>query len=122
MIPQDYDSACNPVHFVAQDSCKPRYYGCERKGEPGTIFQEPQTTTVVETDCSNFDIVKATQYGSLERVKQLVEEGCDVNQPDNETVTLLHWAAINNRLEPNVVVSQFHYLVDSHHSPLLQVA
>ncbi|KAL1116290.1 hypothetical protein AAG570_005785, partial [Ranatra chinensis] len=37
------------------------------------------------------------QYGSLERCKQLVEAGYDVNQPDGETVTLLHWAAINNR-------------------------
>lgn len=37
------------------------------------------------------------QYGSLERVTELVEAGADVNQPDSETVTLLHWAAINNR-------------------------
>ncbi|KAJ8667909.1 hypothetical protein QAD02_009572 [Eretmocerus hayati] len=50
-------------------------------------------------DCSNFDIVQATQYGALERVKELVEAGADVNQPDAETVTLLHWAAINNRTE-----------------------
>lgn len=28
---------------------------------------------------------------------ELVEAGADVNQPDSETVTLLHWAAINNR-------------------------
>ncbi|XP_066590663.1 palmitoyltransferase Hip14 isoform X2 [Prorops nasuta] len=48
-------------------------------------------------DCSNFDIVKATQYGALSRVTELVEAGADVNQPDSETVTLLHWAAINNR-------------------------
>ncbi|KAJ6667121.1 hypothetical protein lerEdw1_017099 [Lerista edwardsae] len=50
-------------------------------------------------DCSNFDIVKATQYGLLERCKELVEAGFDVRQPDKENVTLLHWAAINNRLE-----------------------
>ncbi|KAK0162418.1 hypothetical protein PV327_006195 [Microctonus hyperodae] len=50
-------------------------------------------------DCSNFDIVKATQYGALERVTELVEAGANVNQPDAETVTLLHWAAINNRKE-----------------------
>jgi len=37
------------------------------------------------------------QYGALDRVTQLVEAGADVNQPDSETVTLLHWAAINNR-------------------------
>lgn len=30
---------------------------------------------------------------------ELVQSGFDVNQPDSETVTLLHWAAINNRKE-----------------------
>ncbi|XP_065611473.1 palmitoyltransferase ZDHHC13 [Cyrtonyx montezumae] len=35
----------------------------------------------------------------LERCKQLVEAGYDVRQPDEENVTLLHWAAINNRQE-----------------------
>ncbi|KAJ7344577.1 hypothetical protein JRQ81_000527 [Phrynocephalus forsythii] len=50
-------------------------------------------------DYSNFDIVKATQYGLLERCQELVEAGYDVRQPDKENVTLLHWAAINNRLD-----------------------
>ena len=48
-------------------------------------------------DASTFDIVKATQYGARERVEELVEGGFDVNQRDEENVTLLHWAAINNR-------------------------
>ena len=48
-------------------------------------------------DTSTFDIVKATQYGARDRVEQLVEGGFDVNQRDDENVTLLHWAAINNR-------------------------
>uniref|UniRef100_A0A669CB03 Palmitoyltransferase n=1 Tax=Oreochromis niloticus TaxID=8128 RepID=A0A669CB03_ORENI len=38
-------------------------------------------------------------FGILERCKELVEAGYDVRQPDKENVTLLHWAAINNRLE-----------------------
>uniref|UniRef100_A0A8C3B2V7 Palmitoyltransferase n=1 Tax=Cyclopterus lumpus TaxID=8103 RepID=A0A8C3B2V7_CYCLU len=33
------------------------------------------------------------------RCKELVEAGYDVRQPDKENVTLLHWAAINNRSE-----------------------
>lgn len=53
----------------------------------------------LERDYSGYDIVKATQYGAFGRVKELVEAGWDVNQPDHETVTLLHWAAINNRRE-----------------------
>jgi palmitoyltransferase len=39
------------------------------------------------------------QYGSLVRCQELIESGFNVNQPDSETVTLLHWAAINNRRE-----------------------
>ncbi|XP_074697695.1 palmitoyltransferase ZDHHC13 [Strix aluco] len=50
-------------------------------------------------DPSTCDIVKATQYGIVERCKELVEAGYDVRQPDKENVTLLHWAAINNRQE-----------------------
>ncbi|KAM4667445.1 palmitoyltransferase ZDHHC13 [Amazona ochrocephala] len=58
----------------------------------------PGLYPIVE-DPSTCDIVKATQYGMIERCKELVEEGYDVRQPDKENVTLLHWAAINNRQE-----------------------
>ncbi|CAM5084633.1 unnamed protein product [Eretmochelys imbricata] len=50
-------------------------------------------------DYSTWDIVKATQYGIYERCRELVEAGYDVRQPDKENVTLLHWAAINNRID-----------------------
>ena len=46
-----------------------------------------------------FDIVRATQYGVYERVVELVEGGYDVNTPDKENVSLLHWASINNRTD-----------------------
>uniref|UniRef100_A0A8C0FT73 Palmitoyltransferase n=1 Tax=Bubo bubo TaxID=30461 RepID=A0A8C0FT73_BUBBB len=58
----------------------------------------PGAYPIVE-DPSTCDIVKATQYGIVERCKELVEAGYDVRQPDKENVTLLHWAAINNRQE-----------------------
>ena len=49
---------------------------------------------------STFDIVKATQYGAFDRIQHLINnENVDVNARDTENVTLLHWAAINNRLE-----------------------
>ena len=55
---------------------------------------------IVDEDYSKFDIVKATQYGAFDRCKELIESGmADVNRPDNENVYLLHWAAINNRIE-----------------------
>ncbi|XP_038075514.1 palmitoyltransferase ZDHHC17-like isoform X2 [Patiria miniata] len=50
-------------------------------------------------DYSTFDSVQAVQYGAIDRLKELVENGLDVQEPDKENVTLLHWAAINNRLE-----------------------
>uniref|UniRef100_A0A674MV66 Palmitoyltransferase n=1 Tax=Takifugu rubripes TaxID=31033 RepID=A0A674MV66_TAKRU len=39
------------------------------------------------------------RYGIFERCRELVEAGFDVRQPDKENVTLLHWAAINNRVD-----------------------
>jgi len=51
-------------------------------------------------DYSSFDIVKASQYGYFDRIKQLVEEEkVDIRQPDHENVYVLHWAAINNRID-----------------------
>lgn len=65
---------------------------CERDD-----FGHETAVAPVESDYSGFDIVKATQYGAIGRVKELIEAGWDVRQPDSETVTLLHWASINNR-------------------------
>lgn len=50
-------------------------------------------------DFQNFDPVRATQYGAFDRIKDLVEGGFDVNTMDKENVSLMHWAAINNRGE-----------------------
>ena len=47
----------------------------------------------------SFDIVRATQYGLYDRCTRLIVEGFDVNQLDAENVSLLHWAAINNRTD-----------------------
>ncbi|XP_061078150.1 putative palmitoyltransferase ZDHHC13 isoform X2 [Conger conger] len=61
--------------------------------------QQPKKHPHGVEDSSSWDIVKATQFGVLERCKELVEAGYDVRQPDKENVSVLHWAAINNRLE-----------------------
>uniref|UniRef100_H3C8I4 Palmitoyltransferase n=1 Tax=Tetraodon nigroviridis TaxID=99883 RepID=H3C8I4_TETNG len=62
------------------------------------LSQQPKKRSHMD-DSSSWDIVKASQFGILERCKELVEAGYDVRQPDKENVTLLHWAAINNRSE-----------------------
>jgi len=53
---------------------------------------------MTEESCT-WDIVKATQYGVFERCKEIVASGFDVRTPDADNITILHWAAINNRLE-----------------------
>lgn len=55
---------------------------------------------IASKDYNQLNAIKATQYGVLERLRELIESGqYDVNQPDQENVYLLHWAAINNRIE-----------------------
>lgn len=72
--------------------------GCvETDKDCHSLISKEAAVPAIEHDYSGFDIVKATQYGAFSRVKELVDAGYNVNQRDSETVTLLHWAAINNR-------------------------
>ncbi|XP_073668061.1 putative palmitoyltransferase ZDHHC13 isoform X3 [Paramisgurnus dabryanus] len=80
-------------------------FGAFLPGFQSPLFERPPDSTQQPTkfshpeDSSSWDIVKATQFGALERCKELIESGYDVRQPDKENVTLLHWAAINNRAD-----------------------
>ncbi|XP_065539500.1 palmitoyltransferase ZDHHC13 isoform X1 [Lathamus discolor] len=77
---------------------RPHIQNCHSAHGDKDLPVTPGLYPVIE-DPSICDIVKATQYGMIERCKELVEAGYDVRQPDKENVTLLHWAAINNRQE-----------------------
>ncbi|KAM7110095.1 palmitoyltransferase ZDHHC13 [Ciconia maguari] len=77
---------------------RPHMHSCHSAHGDEDLPVLPGPYPIVE-DPSTCDIVKATQYGLVERCKELVEAGYDVRQPDKENVTLLHWAAINNRQE-----------------------
>ncbi|XP_054027562.1 palmitoyltransferase ZDHHC13 [Dryobates pubescens] len=77
---------------------RPHMHSCHGSHGNKDVPVLPGPPPVLE-DPSTCDIVKATQYGIIERCKELVEAGYDVRQPDKENVTLLHWAAINNRQE-----------------------
>uniref|UniRef100_A0A8C6IVX6 Palmitoyltransferase n=1 Tax=Melopsittacus undulatus TaxID=13146 RepID=A0A8C6IVX6_MELUD len=77
---------------------RPHMHNCRSAHGDKDLPVLPGLYPVIE-DPSICDIVKATQYGMIERCKELVEAGYDVRQPDKENVTLLHWAAINNRQE-----------------------
>lgn len=100
---EEVDPSCAPVYYTAtagQGSCGGGS-SASGAGDPGSRQPPPQSQPSLpqgDEDYSSYDIVKATQYGILERCRYLVEvEGYSVNQPDAEDVTLLHWAAINNR-------------------------
>ena len=88
---------------------------CQIPGGP-TLYDphSPEGTTEPKSesksDPEQMDIIKATQYGVIERVRKLVDEGYDVNLPDPENVTLLHWGAINNRVD----IVRFVYKVEFH--------
>jgi len=50
-------------------------------------------------DFTSCNLIEASQYGILQRCIELVEqENVSVVQSDEEGITVLHWAAINNRI------------------------
>ncbi|KAK2520361.1 palmitoyltransferase ZDHHC13 isoform X2 [Columba livia] len=77
---------------------RPHMHSCHNAHGDNELPVPPGPYPIIE-DPSTCDIVTATQYGLSERCRELVEAGYDVRQPDKENVTLLHWAAINNRQE-----------------------
>ncbi|KAK7878146.1 hypothetical protein WMY93_031227 [Mugilogobius chulae] len=87
--------------YEKEAGCVPILHPEEIKPQPHYNHGYSETTSRKNhvDDYSTWDIVKATQYGIFERCRDLVEAGFDVRQPDKENVTLLHWAAINNRID-----------------------
>ncbi|KAM5287841.1 palmitoyltransferase ZDHHC17 [Desmodus rotundus] len=90
--PDEYETEAGCVPLLHPEEIKPQSHYNHGYGEP------LGRKTHID-DYSTWDIVKATQYGIYERCRELVEAGYDVRQPDKENVTLLHWAAINNRID-----------------------
>lgn len=69
----------------------------ERPCEEASSHPSPHPS---RRDPSTFTLVEAAQYGVLRRCIALVEEqGASVTRGDDEDITVLHWAAINNRLD-----------------------
>eukprot|EP00794_Sanderia_malayensis_P018263 gene18263-20083_t len=103
MADNETDPGCGPVLQSNYDKDESKPYPTNTYTPPShvpgkkTAPSNPQGQPFV--DHSKFDIVKAAQYGILERCRQLVEEeGIDVRVPDVENVTALHWASINNKV------------------------
>ena len=90
----------NPALYCVDDNRDFVGAGDHPPEEPVNTEPKNQDQGPPKPDFATFDIVKATQYGALDRVRDLVtNEGYDVNKRDSENVSLLHWAAINNRSE-----------------------
>ncbi|XP_071100123.1 palmitoyltransferase ZDHHC17-like isoform X2 [Haliotis cracherodii] len=87
------DPTCNPIQPLLEKT----EHGADLPSD-AEVASAPQAMPGPE-DFKNFDIVRATQYGAFDRVRELIEAGYDVNQMDKENVSLLHWAAINNRAQ-----------------------
>ena len=67
--------------------------------QPDNPYSQYSSTAQHQPDYSQFDLVRATQYGVFDRCHELVDkEGVDVNTLDKENVSAIHWAAINNRI------------------------
>ncbi|XP_064635159.1 palmitoyltransferase ZDHHC17-like [Lineus longissimus] len=108
MADKERDPTCNPVQPLLEKDdddeesyakpypTDPNYSKDHRVNAPPPPPGQPQPST---EEYATFDIVKATQYGVYERCVELIEGGHDVNTPDLENVSLLHWAAINNRAD-----------------------
>ncbi|KAL4225414.1 Palmitoyltransferase zdhhc13 [Mactra antiquata] len=88
---EEKDPNCNPM--------QPLLEGGDGSQNPPPPPPEKALQQPGPEDYKNFDIVRATQYGVFERIQEIIENGFDVNTMDKENVSLLHWAAINNRLD-----------------------
>ena len=86
----------NPVLYCVDD---PDEYSEDAAAKEASS-EKKESAAKSAQDPNTYDAVKATQYGAIERLKYLVDnEQLDVTKPDKEDITLLHWAAINNRKE-----------------------
>lgn len=92
---EEEPNTCSPVYFTQTQT--------QVNAKSDVLSQESNICNTIsdgnetKSDFNDFDIVRATQYGAFERCKNIIENGYDVNERDSENVTLLHWAAINNR-------------------------
>lgn len=89
---QGLDGGCETSSNVGQnvgDFPSPGPLDKPKVAPPKTAKPQLETMTIVQ----------AVQYGEMAKLQQFVADGSDVRQPDDENVTLLHWAAINNRIE-----------------------
>lgn len=90
-------------HFsLIQDGCG-AISSAKSTTDPVPVFTKKPTNTqnriITDDVAKTFDIIKATQYGLLNRCIEIIESGYDVNTSDPHNICLLHWAAINNKTE-----------------------
>ena len=67
------------------------------QNEPVCLFSESQEAEEDKIDFSKLDLTEAVQHGARERFDQLLEAGLSPATVDRKDISLLHWAALNNR-------------------------
>lgn len=104
--PKERDPTCNPIQPLLPasdyDLSKIKSYPVQPRLKHNVDNEEVSNELAVARPDIPFDesmdIVKATQYGNFQLVKSIIDRNLySVNQMDRENVSLLHWAAINNR-------------------------
>ena len=93
------DSGCNDSQGCNDAHCKDSNTANDEQTEE--LLPEPPAPEARRLPKEeDMDVVVATQYGRMERVRHLfATQNVDVNRPDKEGCYLLHWAAINNRVD-----------------------
>lgn len=70
----------------------------EAQGE--NLASAPPPSHQLPLETKKLTLIQATQYGDFKRIQYLVDTlGEDCTAGDEENITPLHWAAINNRDE-----------------------
>ena len=63
------------------------------------------------SEFDDLDIKQAVQFGDISKVKHLIESGlATASDVDADDCSLLHWAAINNRLEVSLLFLKGRYM------------
>ena len=96
------------------DGIKPKV----RQEEPVSLFSESKEEVPEKIDYSNLNITEAVQHGASQRFHELLEAGVSPHTTEGESITLLHWAALNDRREEAGVLVERGVSVDSVGGPL----
>lgn len=94
------NESLNKLKFVEDDSANESDIFARGNEDNGSNKYSDTNAKIVEKSVEGETMKQACQSGNLTRIKYLIETAkVDPNQPDEQNVFPLHWAAINNRIQ-----------------------